>query len=131
MKMLSSVTSVAGLLVMIASAPGHAAPPIKPPPFAAQIHTVTEGNVCISDGSSTVLNNTLANGNPNAVIVATHNNSAYTGGPAFVSEFGILTVYYDQAGTCGTAGRWVVNNDNSALSDLTVGQRINVIVTTP
>lgn len=135
MKALSSLASAFGLLALVISAPGHAAPPVKPPPMSARVHTVIAGvggNVCTNDGSSTVLDIALANGNPNVAIIATHNTADYSGGPSFISVPGVLTVYYDESGLgCGTSGRWIVNNENAAASNLVNGQRINIIVAAP
>jgi hypothetical protein len=53
--------------------------PTKAPTISANVHHVnvaSGGNLCAGDisGTSTVLNNPLANGNPNAVITATFNS---------------------------------------------------------
>lgn len=120
------------LLLMSVCLPSYAAPPTKG--FSAQVHTVTSGNICTLDGSSTVLNVAQANGNPNAVIVAGFNTSPYAGGPSFYTS-GIITVFYDADGTgcnaVGTPGRWVLNVDNVNFSDLVLGQRFNIIVMSP
>jgi hypothetical protein len=81
-----------------------------------------------------MLNNALANGNPNAVIVATFNTTFASGGdPPFFTS-GAITVLYDADGTqCGnsTPGRWYLNVESSDASALREGQRFNLIVMNP
>jgi hypothetical protein len=128
MKMRSSLASVVALFAVVVSAPGQAAPPPKSP--SAQIHDVTSASICAADGSSTMLNIPLANGNPNVVIVATINETAYSDSPAFYST-GLLSVFYDTDGTgCGndTPGRWVLVVASATLVE---HQRFNIIVMNP
>jgi hypothetical protein len=117
------------VLPMTISVPGEAVPP---PKFSAFTHTVVVSgpgaNVCPADGTATVIANPLANGNPGAVIVATYNTSGPPGG--IIAPAGILTVFYDAAGSCGTPGRWVLTNENGGTS-FVGGELINIIVGAP
>ena len=69
----SSCAVAACALFVAVAIPGDAAPPAKVSVF---VHVVAGGNVCGTDDHATVLNHPLANGNPNAVIVATSNTGA-------------------------------------------------------
>jgi hypothetical protein len=128
MKMISGLASAAALLAVIVSAPGQAAPPSKIPSPSAQLHTVADGNRCTLDASSTMLSIPLANGNPNAIIVAAINLTAPT-----LAATGTITIFYDSVGdqcnTGGTPGRWILNVEGS--SSLVIGQQFNIIVMNP
>jgi hypothetical protein len=140
MKMLSSLASATALLALALAAPAHAAPPAKSPPMSAYVHDVmvgAGGNICANDtsGTSTVLNNPLANGNPNAVIVATFNAGPSSGPGERIAPPGILNVFYDDTNFCGNAAnRWVLSNSQSwqpSLTPLTGFERFNIVVVAP
>jgi hypothetical protein len=128
-----SLAPATGLLALVVSPIGNAAPPAKSPPLSAYVHVVATGaggNVCTADGKSTILNSALANGNPNAVIVVTYNTgkASSSGIIAAPSDF---FVYYDDLGICGVASRWVAVNNNGAGGAFVGGERINVVVAAP
>jgi hypothetical protein len=77
------------------------------------IHKVnTAANICDIQNYSTVIDNSLINGNPDAILIVTPNYGAKATGTA--PAVGIPAVYYDAANECGKgAGRWVIYNLNS------------------
>jgi len=98
-----------------------------PPKTAAFFHVVAAANVC---GDSTVINQPLANGNPNAVIQVTYNAGSTNSNGVFVGR-GPLAVYYDDAGSCAL-GRWIIYAiENTDHAQFVIGQRFNVFVATP
>jgi len=141
MKTYSILTSILSLVVLV-SPSLEAAPPPKSPPVSAYIHSVVttgaSANLCQNDptGSSTVLNNALANGNPNAVVVATWNTGNTSGTPTRITVPGPIYVFYDGANTCGNAlNRWVLVNTQPWLTTPAVGftgsELFNVVVVAP
>ena len=77
------------------------------PVFIHQVKTGTGGNICNIQSYSTVIDNSLINGNPDAILIVTPNYGAKATGTA--PAVGIPAVYYDAANECGKgAGRWVI-----------------------
>jgi len=82
------------------------------PVFIHQVTTGTGGNICNIQSYSTVIDNSLINGNPNAILIVTPNYGANNTGTA--PAVGIPAVYYDATNQCGKgAGRWVIYNLDS------------------
>jgi hypothetical protein len=128
---------IVGILTAIIGA-GMA--PVKSPAISAYVHHVsvgTGGNLCANDisGASTVLNNPLANGNPNAVIVATFNGGNSSSIAGRIAPPGVLSVYYDDANTCGNAlNRWVLSSSQSwqgSPTPFTGAESFNIVVSAP
>jgi len=77
-----------------------------------------------------VIDHPLANGNPNAVILLTHNQGP-SSGSGFVSV-GPYAVFYDDADTCNNGGnRWVIVNMSPGGENITSTDRFNLLITTP
>lgn len=81
----------------------------------AFIHTKTSTNSYASNGTS--IDNPLINGDPNVILIVTHNLSA-TSGATYVNT--PVGVYYD-----GASGKWVIFTENSTA--ITNGVAFNVI----
>lgn len=82
------------------------------PIFIHKAVTGGSGNICSIQSYATVLNNPLANNQPNAILIITPNYGANNTGVAPpVSPMG---VYYDATNQCGKgAGHWVIYTLNS------------------
>jgi hypothetical protein len=78
------------------------------PVFIHQVHTGVGGNVCDAPYTyQTAIDNTLINGNPNAMLIVTPNYGPVDTGvsPAVATP----AVYYDATNQCGRgAGKWVI-----------------------
>ncbi len=98
------------------------------PVFIHQVKTGTGSNLCTIQNYSTVIDNALINGNPNAILIVTPNfGSNDTGTPPAV---GIPAVYYDATNQCGKgAGRWVIYNLNTTPQ--VDNSRFNVMAVIP
>jgi hypothetical protein len=96
-----------------------------PKTAAVFVHVASDASSCTADNTFSVLDHPLANGNPDAVILAIVNegNSSEFGG---LTASGPVSVFYDDAGLC-TTNRWVL----IAGSAIPAGARFNVSVTTP
>lgn len=81
-----------------------------------------------------MLNNPLANSNPDAVIVATFNQGRSTS-VGIIAPPGVLSVYYDDANNCGNAlNRWVLVNKQSwqaSSTQFTGLERFKIYVAAP
>ena len=130
---LVALCSVVTLVLLASGSETHAAKPPPPPRMTAFVHVPTSANQCVlvtgANPEISVLNDPLANGNPNAIILVTLNDGT-------ASELGTLTiagpitVVYDDLGTCGTSNRWLlVNRDKSDL--VSAGQRLNIFIWAP
>ena len=82
------------------------------PVFIHKVNTAVGGNICSGQNYGTVINNSLINGNPGAILIITPSYGANDTGTA--PAVGIPAVYYDATNQCGKgAGRWVIYNLNS------------------
>jgi hypothetical protein len=109
-----------------------AAPPVKTSNIKgdAFILAGNTANTCNGILTTRVIDNPLANGNPNAIVMITHNDGV-TSGNGF-NSFGPYSVYYDDNNTCGNGGGyWVIANDSTGGESITSYDRFNVLIITP
>lgn len=105
------------------------APPPKRAAFVHEVVTGAGGNVCGTFAGDTVIDHPLANGNPNAIIVVTHNAGQTSFPPGLIGAPAIPNVYYDDANVCGNAAnRWVIHGSDHTLTD---NDRFNVFIEKP
>jgi len=120
----------AALLLGISSV--QAAPPEKASTVkgAAVVLSASSADTCDGAAVTRVIDHPLANGNPNAVILLTHNQGP-SSGSGFVSV-GPYAVFYDDADTCNNGGnRWVIVNMSPGGENITSTDRFNLLITTP
>ena len=82
------------------------------------IHRATAGN---TSGHITTIDNPLANGDPNAILMVTHNFSADTSATPY--ETGTVGVWYN-------GSRWTIYHENTGVA-MPVGRAFNVMIIKP
>jgi hypothetical protein len=98
------------------------------PVFTHVVRTGAGGNICNGQSYGSVIDNTIVNGNPSAILIITPNYGASNAGQA--PTVGIPAVYYDATNQCGKGiGKWVIYNLNSVAQYN--GSRFNVMAVIP
>jgi hypothetical protein len=95
------------------------------------IHEVVVGgandNICPSAANATVIDNSLVNGNSNAILIVTLNGGIM--GSVDAPTDPMIMVSYDANNMCGFGQRWLINNMSyNAMKD---GTKFNVMVVIP
>ena len=123
---------LAAALTCLIVSPINAAPPVKDSPIKGTAFVLAGNTATLCNGATNtrVINNAVANGNPNAVILVTHNQGV-SSGTGFVS-FGPYAVFYDDADTCVDGGNhWVIINMSPGGEAITSTDRFNILIITP
>ena len=106
----------------------HAAIDSDTPVFIHKVNTASGGNICSIQAYSTVIDNTIINNQPNAMLIVTPNFGANDSGVA--PAVGIPAVYYDATNQCGFGtGKWVIYNLNMVAQ--TNNTTFNVLAVLP
>jgi hypothetical protein len=129
MRSVRGLIALCAVISMILVAAATTVQAARAPKTTAFVHSVLAANDCVKNGtpdpSITILDNLLTNGNPNAAILVTVNES----GSGFTVT-GPISVLYDATGSlCGSAGRWLLVNRD--LGDYPTGQLLNIFISAP
>lgn len=95
--------------------------------FIHQAQTGAGGNMCPSLANTTVINNPLTNGDPNAILIITINGG--TMGSVVAPNSPQMAVSYDTNNMCGFGQRWLIAN--LSYNAIPNGAKFNVLVVKP